>query len=133
MMKKVTKNESQKKPVTKKKLTPRKKENQIPYDTQPHQCAYMSTCWSAALRCMVILEGYYTGHQNESLRGIYLPHIYEIMFILRPIYLAWPHFIATKEKMEIYEWAEAMYQTWLQRPELQKKNKKKVSDVETEV
>ncbi len=76
----------------------------------------MLTCWSAALRCMDMLEGHYSGHQNESLRGIYLPHIYEIMYILRPIHMAWPHFIP-KEKQEIYDWAEAMYNTWLMRPE----------------
>lgn len=30
--------------------------------------------------------------------------------------MAWPHFIP-KEKQEIYDWAEAMYNTWLMRPE----------------
>lgn len=88
----------------------------------PHECSYMRTCWTATLRCMEMLEGHYSGHQNESLRGVYLPHIYEIMFILRPIHMAWPHFIP-QDKMEIYYWAEAIYVTWLNRPEINKRKR----------
>lgn len=64
------------------------------------------------MRSMYYLEEHYHGHQNERMRGAYLPHIYEIMAIVKPLHLSYPHLIP-KDKIEIYNWASAMYETWL--------------------
>ncbi len=41
-----------------------------------------------------------------------MPHIYEIVSIIKPLCLAYPHFMP-KENKDAYEWAIDMYDTWL--------------------
>lgn len=72
----------------------------------------MTSLWSTMIRGMHILQGHYTGHQDKTLRGIYMPHIYEIVSIIKPLCLAYPHFMP-KENKDAYEWAVDMYDTWL--------------------
>jgi len=64
------------------------------------------------LRGACILQDHYTGFQTDPERGIYLPHIYELVSLLKPAHLAWPHMIPT-EKQESFDWALALYESWL--------------------
>lgn len=70
----------------------------------------MNTCWSAALRCLELLEKHYNSRDQWI---VALPSVWGIMFILQPIVLSWPHLIP-KDKLEIYEWADRAYQQYLQ-------------------
>ena len=112
-----------------KKPKPKKRLPKI--ETHPpeaHQCTYMVAIWGIMNRGLYLLEEHYHGHQSERMRGAYLPHIYELVSMLKPIHLSWPYLLPY-DKKEIWDWAYALHETWLQTRQKRIENEKDATEV----
>lgn len=107
-----------KKAVVVKKTKPIKTSPCVTSPNDPHQCAYQITLWSTMLRGLEVLEKYYeqfkeASKQEDKAPYIYLGHVREIASILKPIHLAYPHFVPQYRQQPL-RWAITLYDGWLE-------------------